>query len=742
VGTTSIGAVAGVHSLFSNKVASVPPLPFAVSDNATKPVVILQVADPREPDGIAWQAFFFGRDPNQFGTVHQSTFARAISVWPAVDATGEPDYARTRIAICGESWDPRLPPGDAPRPNWNTAYGPSGFIAVYSGEGDLLWSFPFYGQDISASTAVTDVSIRVTAEGDEVVTYCGMSTNGNYQVPGGLGTMILVREFDSPGAPAPGCGVAYASGGYHNGVLPNVIAYGWDGFVGRITYRPPTPTVPATFTTNFHSIVGGNGDDALFGLSELDDQIFSVCGTTKTVTNPTTTVVFPFTDATYNQQPYCLWGGESGVVLTFQDDPSQPKLVLISSYPIGSPGQSTGASDLIWHGRDPNGPRMYVVGTTSDPTFNLIPPNANAIKANLVGPSDGYVAIGNLLNLEYASLLSDASDLVDTVTSDYLRRGAVGIAAWNEFHDHIAVVGWAETYDPGLAAPENRRITIDNLFRADAGLQRIRRGIIDAGSAGRRLDKPGTALGGFQNVQVSTNPQFTDTVGSQPGGGCAVNPQGLVSVVGSMLFQYPLGGTSFPVVGPSLQVRSNEGSVLANRDAVRLLADMLPTNVCRTDGVDCPSLGWVKNSGDGGTTPPCARAMNGTILNPTPQLERIFIDFEGLPAAGYAAAILVDRPPSGFTTAGFLQLGFPLPDPVLLPNDLPGIELWASGQAVAQLNVFSGGSSYREPLWGPAGLPAGSHQFSVQFISMQPGAALCGSSSFIYAASPALLVGY
>jgi hypothetical protein len=87
-----------------------------------------------------------------------------------------------------------------------------------------------------------------------------------------------------------------------------------------------------------------------------------------------------------------------------------------------------------------------------------------------------------------------------------------------------------------------------------------------------------------------------------------------------------------------------------------------------------------------------------------------------------------------------LQIGFPNALPIVT-TAFPGVELWLNGQANYLLPAFLTSGSYREPLWGPAGLPAGSHQFSVQFVSWlaQP---LCQNASFVWAASPALMVTY
>ena len=100
-------------------------------------------------------------------------------MWPVLDANGEPDPFATRIAICGESGDNELPLSQAPG-GINTATW-KGFIAVYDGNGALRWSHHFFGPaEGVVHCAVTDVSIRVV-DGQDVVTYCGISTYGNPQ---------------------------------------------------------------------------------------------------------------------------------------------------------------------------------------------------------------------------------------------------------------------------------------------------------------------------------------------------------------------------------------------------------------------------------------------------------------------------------------------------------------------------------------------------------------------------------
>jgi len=104
-------------------------------------------------------------------------------------------------------------------------------------------------------------------------------------------------------------------------------------------------------------------------------------------------------------------------------------------------------------------------------------------------------------------------------------------------------------------------------------------------------------------------------------------------------------------------------------------------------------------SGDGGTTPICATEPFGNVLQ-VPQVERMFVDFDGQAQAGAVASVLVDRPPlipGGVISVGALQVGLPPQSPSINPL-FPGIELWLNGSTVITLPMVSNGESIREPL--------------------------------------------
>jgi hypothetical protein len=534
----------------------------------------------------------------------------------------------------------------------------------------------------------------------------------------------------------------YSQGDTHHAPYPTTRTDRWDGIVGRLS-APHAVGSPPLVTQEFHSIVGGAGDDALFGITEITSGVFAVVGTMRGATSASW---FPLTNHYWgphpaNQQFVNLASPTAafhlGVVLVFLDPGSSANLILLGSSPIGSPSARTTANDVIWHGG-----QLYAVGTTDDPAlpsvFATQPPNPPApppFVGTRQGLTDGYVVMCSFPtdgHATYASYLGTGGH----------RGGATGIAAWNEHADHLAVAGWVERLDP-----DRTRIVVDSLFREGDHLSRVRHFEIQNEPGNpisdvtiRRDDRPGASEGNFTTALKQVPPWLLGPdLGPACGGGVAVDPRGLISVVGSSM-PHVDGEWDYPVQGPAAQVRGHRTDIGDDHDAIRSMVCMLPDNVCRTDGIWCPTLGWSRAAGsDGGTTPRCALERFGNTLA-TPSLNRMLLDFEGLPSAGNAAAILIDRPPAGMLSGGVLQIGFPNALPIVT-TAFPGVELWLNGQANYLLPAFLTSGSYREPLWGPAGLPAGSHQFSVQFVSWlaQP---LCQNASFVWAASPALMVTY
>jgi hypothetical protein len=107
--------------------------PIAVNDGAQVLAAILQVTDAQ--GGIVWQRYFHGDGGAIAPATVLSTHARGISVFP-----GSTEL-ETRIAICGETFDQRLPVNAAESGlNSNGPAGLSagitaGFLAVYNGAG-------------------------------------------------------------------------------------------------------------------------------------------------------------------------------------------------------------------------------------------------------------------------------------------------------------------------------------------------------------------------------------------------------------------------------------------------------------------------------------------------------------------------------------------------------------------------------------------------------------------------------
>ena len=159
VGTTNTSSPAS-NTPFSNQIPAY--WPGAAFFSSTKRVAIIQIAEPNQPDGIRAQAYFSGNGSPLTGAVGASTFARAISVWPAENLSD------MRIAICGSTRETTTPLSPTP-PNLSftgasgsPAHG--GFIAVYDGNLNFQWSRHFFEDHLNASTTITDVSIRVEQE--------------------------------------------------------------------------------------------------------------------------------------------------------------------------------------------------------------------------------------------------------------------------------------------------------------------------------------------------------------------------------------------------------------------------------------------------------------------------------------------------------------------------------------------------------------------------------------------------
>lgn len=727
VGTTQLDYNDPAHQQFSNAVCSDP---VGVAHIGSPTVAILQVSD---ATGIVWQRFFHG-DGGTLQANPVTTHARAVSVFPA-DWPGA-TFADWRVAICGQTTDRRLPESPSGQLAPWVAQGFGGFIAVYDGLGSLKWSYNFYGEDPGAGTVITDISIHIdsrTLPRREVVTYCGMSSNGMFAsgLVGATSTIAPVRPFLAPPASAF-CTTAYPGGAVHHAASTSISTNQYyDGIVGRLS--APHGAGPTAVVQEFHSIVGGSGTEGLLGIAEQDWDRFAVVGTTEGPS--TSTSVFPLTNPVAGGAVVCLDAAtyRHGVVATF--DASQTTtpggvLILQASTLIGATGASTAARDVLAHGG-----LLYVVGSTDDPNISV---GGNPIGLPTSGAS-GYLAVtaDPALKWDYVSYAPQGLDSVDT--------GLVGVAAWNEYPDHVALFGWSRKSVTAVPCP--REWIVASVFRDTVAspwhMDLIRSHEIKAPDG----DEEPAASEAFTGIfSLAAAPYNFTHLGAAHSGGISVDPRGLITVVGSTRSSSQQPTSDYPFDLPPAGRPPQGGTSGVDIDAIRSVVEMLPDGVCRSDGTGrCPPSGSWAPVGDGGTTPVCARALFGEILGTTPGLKRMFVDFEGVPGSGNIASIIVDRPPASSSVVGsFLQLGFasntPSADPLWMSAQL---EIWANSSTVLLNAYLPLGGSVREPLSGASGLPPGSFDYYVQFVSLlaQPLGAPC-TAGLTLAASPAVVFGY
>ncbi len=743
VGTTIALSPASGGSPFSTQAAAPPPVPPGSFSTATKQVAIVQIAEPGQPAGILRQAYFYGFGSMISGAIGTSTFARAISVWPAATLSD------TRIAICGGTRDPQIPLSPTPMNQSGVltigGFPPdTGFIAVYNGDLQLQWAYHFFADDQNAKTVITDVSIRVEQDASgqprEYVTYCGATRNGN-PVAGPVSTMLPLAQFAAPPAFQ---GDTYAGGNADNGAFLQ-----WDGIVGRVS----SVQGAASPALDFHSIVGGAADDALLGIAQKSLGEFVVVGTTQ---GGGAGLAFPltaqdtFAGGTIAFSTLPSWS--LGVVLRFTSStPANPliNLQLNDARVIGTASSTSVARDVLWQKGVPGGlDWIYVVGSTDFSQLASEPGYAGQATGAFVGSSSGYLlATPSVLLGSSVGAAGWWAGRYLTPPQGALSSGAIGVAAWNEYHDHVAVCGWTE-YIGGT-----RRMLVTSCFREPGtggsnwlGLSALRQLEADGPPGGNlRSDCPGASETGLFQAFSSTPAFVLSAPGPMTSGGVSVDPQGRVTMVGNTTLPQTTGGSQFPIVGPAAETRASQG-ILTNTvqiDALRVIVDMLPYGVCRNDTVTgCLPLAGTA----GGTTPACAISQFGNAVV-TPALERMFIDVDGIPAPNASISILVDRPVSGAAALGALWLGLPVPT----PSPLPGIEVWGNISTAVTFATIPVDESWRLPL---SPLPAGSATFTIQFVSLFLPGDYCLTSGctsnpscqsgavFSSAASPALFFTY
>lgn len=680
-------------------------------------MVILQISD---PNGIQHQAYFYGFTSNQPGG-GLSNYARAIDVMPGSTPI------ETRIAVCGDTFDEDLPRSTTDIYTGTNSGQPTGFIALFRGDGVLLWSYHLFGEDTSAATGVTDVVIEHDAPSDlDIITYCGCSTNGNYNSASGLTTtMAPLAAFQ---APVAAC-TQFAGGDTHNAPSLTTPTNNWDGFVGQIRRSHSLPHSSQTqppIHRQWHSIVGGSNRDTLFAIARIGPNRYIAVGTLlASMTN--TTLAFPLTRPFFgNNPPICeplvplQAPTHFGIAIAFDTSPAPASPIsILASTIIGSIGSETTARDVLVLGGS-----TWIVGSTNDP--QLAASVGNGFQDSFVGSTQGYV-VGSpdfvSKSFDRASFLPSGED-----------SAAIGIAGFSDFPDHLAIVGWR------LVDGNKKRIQVNSVFvdttAPAAPLRHIRQFIIN--KEGGSNDVPGTWSAPYPSLLTASPGISTGGQASMPqGGAVAVDERGLITIVGSTAGASP---TPYPFTGPmpgatraGIGAQPGHGTTPIEPDAVLTIVDMLPQGVCRTDGTGACFTPWTRASGSGGTTPSCALQSNGGPIG------RMLVDVEGSVQGGLPVSVLVDRPPGSPSAAlwgGVLQIGFPSNSPTFPLG--PGVEIWGGTTVPAILTYTPSPTSLREPLW-TVGLPPGPQQFTIQFVSLML-TPVCPGIDWV--ASPALMVGY
>ncbi len=693
-----------------------------------KQVVCLQCRDASET--IVWQKFFYGLTPNLTGDANiRATNVRGIAVWPGDPGAGPQAQAiATRIAICGETYEEQLPLSQSTT-GWTqaTANDPSGFIAVFDGTGSLLWTHHLFAansptQPSLPDCAVTDVCIRREGLGEspvDVVTYCGISSHGDP-----AGTTSVLEPFRAFATPITGT----SSGSTNHGTGQ------WDGIIGRLSH-------PDGGTTNidFHSIVGGPGQDGMFGIAEVDDNLFVVVGST-TLGG---TLPFPFQTmplgsstavamlATFNALPTRSGGllGFKGSMLVGgigEDRHTVARDVLVGHYgfapyvsltiPPWAPLPGVGLHTLSVVGSTDNSDLWAEFVFAPQEDANNPGPTNPLNLGYLRGPTDGW--IGVFADTPDAAPFDPLPLTAAYVGSDH-EDGLTGVQGWNEFAESSGVVGFTQREVNGQ--PADFDIIAQSFFFDTAWdwvlppLQTppaapnvppyFLRQIRTTQQGGDLNDLP-TGMGqrnALDGTAATVWNQFG--LGDPAGGGIAVDQIARVNFVGTTSSD-PSLGVGYPVFGTGI------GPDLLP-DAVRTVIDMLPAQSGRTDGGGDPLPGGLPTGYTGGTTPACALAPYGIRIGGVspglhfPDVQRMLIDYEGLaPGLGgsiVAASLIVSRPPyqPGNLAPSFVlpAVQFGLPNNPSPPLIAPGnVEVWMTNGPLIFVSVMNPTQSVRIPL--------------------------------------------
>jgi hypothetical protein len=729
---------------FSGSPAS-PPLalpPFTVTGTTTpaRQVVMLQQADTAGPV-IARQRYYYGTNGDDS---LRATHGRGVSVWPALNPSD------TRIAICGESQDETLPLSNVA--GWPGAggAGTAGFIAVFDGGGNLLWSHHFFGVAEEQHCAITDVSVRFDATtGLDVVTFCGVSSYGN---PAANATLTSVAPYALPAGSCAGS----ATGLTDNG------AGQWDGIVGRLTSSHATP-VPATVA--FLSCVGGSQQDGLFGIAEIDADRFVVVGSTGNGGVVPPGADFPVTFGN------CVSTGtapfSAGVAMKFGPI-SGGTLTLESSQLLGSlaAGTDTVARDVSVHRQwgQAGEPGLVLVGATNDGQLlgagSLTFPPSVLPQATIGGGVDGFVLAGYDLGVTAPVVWN-----VATFRGGEGDESLTGVQGWNEFYDSFVVTGPSAAADIDIASYYKLPVAVGLALLTGGATAGLPLGGAQIG--GTSLDRPtavAVPVNGPPMMNATTLGGFSEfALGNPAGGGISVNAEGRVNVVGTTV------STNFPVTavgGPPGRAKTG-----VTHDAVRTAMDMVPPGIGRTDGTGMPVPAGGPPGGYpllgvfGGTTPECALTPFGHQIGTTdpqmaPATPRMMIDWEGLaPANGVSGFVVVTRPANsaGFLAA-MLQFNFPGTNPLMpvgggpLPVLPDGVLLWTTDPSAVVFSATTPGfDSLRFPLSPlPPSAPAGSFTVTAQLICLLAtpitggaiGPVCPGGGQSNFAASPAMWINW
>ncbi|MEQ1632505.1 MAG: hypothetical protein ABL997_09040 [Planctomycetota bacterium] len=732
-------------SLFSQQPSFPPPgLGFTLGANNVRQVVMLQRTDTATQQNTL-QRFYFGSSPVPLNL--RSANARGISVWPA----DTPEA--TRVVICGETYDQTIPLSQDPVAGFTSAVGnnATGFIAVYDGALTLLWTHHFFGTSAFGECAVTDVSVRVipVAGGTrDVITYCGISTFGNPAA--GNAWLTPVQPFAAPASTCGGGARGWANGNSNNAVGQ------WDGFVGRISRD--SAAAGAT-VTEFHSVVGGAQQDGLFGLSELEDDKFAVCGSSASAGTVSAGLACPGV-CVVAADTYCL-----GTVFVFDAAPvaSSNPLLLEATDVLGQPGgMNTLARDVLaqprsnvpFFGGPPLGgytiaDTLFVVGSTDDSNLAGF---WFGQQTAFSGPTDGFIA-----TYSHPSVIIGAGSGIERLGVEFQGlqgpSGYTGVNAWNEYANHAVVTGYREQPDsPGVHDIDvaSYYMYTDSYTPPATGqsLRLLTRGQL----VGSAEDRP-TAMGPQEVTQGGAGPAFqTFGLENHAGGGVAQDASGRVQVVGTTLsldFNALGGGRPRSTTLPTPGLATME-------DAVRSVLDLLPYGVRRTDGtgnsLNVAGLVFPPPGTDGGTTPPCGLMPFGRQIGvaPPPLAQtRLLIDFDGPPpAAGTTVGVVVVRTPAaaGFTLAA-LQIGFPGVPGLGLPLLVGSSEIWAPIPAALMGYAAVPNATFHEVI---VGLPPPPAQFTIQVAFLLgtgveggiPAQGIpCGGTEFV-AVTPALYIDY